>query len=90
MNTLYHEDAIITLNERNEVHSFDDKPAIKRNNGDKSWYKEGKIHRMNGPAIELNNGYKYWFYEDREVECDSSYEFHRIINGFGAKHFFYN
>jgi hypothetical protein len=34
------------------LHSIDDKPAIQRINGDKKWYKEGKIHRSDDlPAI---------------------------------------
>ena len=28
--------------------------------GDKVWYKDGKIHREDGPAIEYSNGTKGW------------------------------
>jgi hypothetical protein len=29
-------------------------------NGDRGWYKEGNIHRLDGPAIEYSNGTKFW------------------------------
>jgi hypothetical protein len=25
------------------------------------WYKEGKLHRIDGPAIEYKNGTKFWY-----------------------------
>ena len=30
-------------------------------NGNKSWYRDGKLHREDGPAFELANGNKYWY-----------------------------
>jgi len=30
-------------------------------NGDKHWYVDGKLHRIDGPAIERINGTKAWF-----------------------------
>ena len=30
-------------------------------NVNKSWYKEGKLHREDGPAIEYSDGRKYWY-----------------------------
>jgi len=39
-----------TYNQSNELHSFDDNPAITYFSGDKYWFKNGKIHRDNGPA----------------------------------------
>lgn len=39
-------------------HSFDDKPAFTRNNGNwAQWYHYGKIHREHGPAIHISNVY---------------------------------
>jgi len=29
--------------------------------GNKSWYKNGKYHRIDGPAYEFANGDKYWY-----------------------------
>lgn len=33
--------------------------------GTKYWYKEGKLHRVNGPAIENPTGDKYWYIEGK-------------------------
>jgi hypothetical protein len=55
---------------------------IEYSNGDKCWYKNGKLHRDGGPAIERSNGNKAWYkggdlhredgpaieFSDREVE----------------------
>ena len=30
-------------------------------NGDKRWYLNGKLHRVDGPAIEYADGDKYWY-----------------------------
>jgi hypothetical protein len=30
-------------------------------NGDKYWYLNGKLHRVDGPAIEYDNGSKHWY-----------------------------
>ena len=30
-------------------------------NGDKFWYQEGKLHRLDGPAVERTDGNKLWF-----------------------------
>jgi len=30
-------------------------------NGNKSWYRDGKLHREDGPAIEWANGTKAWY-----------------------------
>jgi hypothetical protein len=37
---------------------------IKWGNGPKCWYKEGKVHRLDGPAIEWSNGVKQWHIEN--------------------------
>jgi hypothetical protein len=29
----------------------------------KKWYKEGKVHRLDGPAVEYPSGLKYWYKE---------------------------
>jgi len=33
--------------------------------GDKFWYKEGKLHRENGPAKEYADGDKFWYKEGK-------------------------
>jgi hypothetical protein len=30
--------------------------------GNKSYYLNGRIHRIDGPAIEYNNGAKFWYF----------------------------
>ena len=30
-------------------------------NGDRSWYQNGKLHRVDGPAIEWANGDRQWW-----------------------------
>lgn len=32
-----------------------------RQNGDKEWLKDGKLHRDDGPAVECVDGYKAWY-----------------------------
>jgi len=34
-------------------------------NGNKHWFKEGKLHREGGPAVEKVNGKKEWWVDDR-------------------------
>ena len=33
---------------------------VEYNNGDKKWYLNGKLHRIDGPACEYANGDKAW------------------------------
>ena len=39
-------------------------------NGDKSWYLNGKRHREDGPAVEWANGYKAWYLNDNRHRDD--------------------
>lgn len=39
-------------------------------NGDREWYKEGKLHREDGPAIEWANGEKEWYKEGKRHRTD--------------------
>jgi hypothetical protein len=40
-------------NQNNQLHSFNDEPALIKKNGEKWWYKNGVVHRDNDmPAIE--------------------------------------
>jgi hypothetical protein len=34
---------------------------IMTNDGDKSWFLNGKLHREDGPAVEWNDGTKFWY-----------------------------
>ena len=51
-----------TCNEKGQLHSYNDKPAIIYSNGAKHWYKNGKIHRDNDkPAVICADGTKQWY-----------------------------
>jgi hypothetical protein len=39
-------------------------------NGDKSWYQNGKRHREDGPAIEYADGDKYWYQNGKRHRLD--------------------
>ena len=38
--------------------------------GTKYWYKEGKLHRLDGPAVEYVNGDKHWYKEGKRHRED--------------------
>ena len=39
-------------------------------NGDKQWYKDGKLHREDGPAVESHNGDKAWYKDGKRHRED--------------------
>ena len=46
-------------------------------NGDKFWYQNDKLHRLDGPAIERVDGTKYWYldgipYTEEEFEAKTN------------------
>jgi len=57
---LFLEDRTEERNDKNQLHSFDGKPAVIKYNGDKGWYRKGKLHRLDGPAVEYVDGGKIW------------------------------
>jgi len=47
------------------------KPELKiDDNGSKSWYLNGKLHRTDGPAIEYESGDKVWYLNDKRHRED--------------------
>lgn len=38
---------------------------VEFSDGDKFWYKEGKLHRDDGPAVEWTNGDEEWYKEGK-------------------------
>jgi len=80
MKTIKYYNRVETYNDKDELHSFNDNPAVDYNDGDKWWYKEDKLHRLNGPAIEWANGGKGWFYEGKHIICNSTEKFLKMIN----------
>lgn len=43
------------------IHRDDDKPARKYANGDRKYYTNGKLDRVNGPAIVMSSGCREWY-----------------------------
>jgi len=70
MKTIKYDNKIETVNDKDELHSFDDKPAVEYSNGIKRWYKEGKCHRLDGPAFKYNDGYKSWYKDGKRHRID--------------------
>jgi len=61
MKTVKYGNRVETLNDKGELHSFNDKPAVEWNDGDKEWYKEGKLHRTDRPAVMFDKICESWF-----------------------------
>ena len=40
------------------------------NNGDKLWYQNGKLHRLDGPAVEWSDGDKFWYQNGKRHRLD--------------------
>ncbi len=40
--------------------------------GNKRWYKNGRLHRVNGPAIEYTNGTKHWYQHGKRHRLDGA------------------
>jgi len=38
--------------------------------GNKRWYHNDKLHRLDGPAIEYADGTKFWFHDDKFHRTD--------------------
>ena len=55
-------------------------------NGDKFWFKNGKLHREDGPAMEYANGDKYWFKDGKRHREDGP----AIENTNGYKDYWHN
>ena len=79
---------IYTINKNRRYHSFNDAPAIVWFNGEKKWFKKGKLHRENDkPAFIYSNGTKVWYYEGkRHRENDKP----AIIDSRGNKRYYYH
>jgi len=51
-----------TRNEKGELHSYNDEPAVISADGDKWWYRNDKIHRDGDkPAIVMADGSEEWY-----------------------------
>ena len=57
---------------KTEIRPWNFTGIIKYGYGDKEWWVNGKIHRLDGPAIEWHDGTKSWWLNDKpttELEC---------------------
>jgi hypothetical protein len=54
-------------------------PAIKCVNGHNEWYVNDELHRLDGPAVELSSGVCYWYIQGKQIDCQNSEEFLRIV-----------
>jgi len=54
--TIKKPDKIVTYNDFDNYHSYDDLPAVTYKNGTQCWYRYGLLHRKNGPAVILPIG----------------------------------
>jgi len=84
-----YDDRTETLNDKGELHSFN-KPAIEWVNGSKTWYKEGKIHRIDGPAM-IDFTANLWWYSRSWWEEGRLHRLDRpaVEHNNGAKFWFY-
>lgn len=44
-------------------------------NGNKYWYKDGKLHRLCKPAIEYSDGRKEWYSNGRKLNISADYQY---------------
>jgi hypothetical protein len=58
-----------------------DRPAIIWGNGDRAWYKNGKLHRNNdNPAIIRNNGDREWYQNGNLHRNNDNPAIIRVVN----------
>lgn len=59
------------LNENNEFHRDEDKPAFISKRGQQEFYHHGKLHRGNNlPALIAPNGFRSWYINNCWVRDD--------------------
>jgi hypothetical protein len=64
---------ILNLNTGEVIYSTEEYPAVPSTgswchtwtNGEQLWYKEGKLHRLDGPAITYADGIQEWYKEGK-------------------------
>ena len=52
------------------LHSFDDQPAVVHLRVWRTWYTNGKRHRIDGPAVIHTNSSQQWWLNDRRHRVD--------------------
>ena len=53
-------------------------PSIEWLSGDKDYYQNGLLHRLDGPA-SICDAIIYWYYQGKRVRCNTQEEFERLI-----------
>ena len=48
-------------------------------NGDKFWYLNDNLHRVDGPAIKFANGNKWWYLNGEPLKCKTQKEFKQYM-----------
>jgi hypothetical protein len=48
-------------------------------NGDKWWYLNDQLHRVDGPAIERVNGNKSWYLNGERLSCTTQKQFEQLM-----------
>jgi hypothetical protein len=50
---------------------MDNEPTLRINSlGEKTWWLNGKLHRVDGPAIEHTDGTKFWYFNGKAHRVD--------------------
>lgn len=61
MNKFYYKDGLILdYHNKAKILHREDGPAFEKD-GNKKWYLNGVLHRLDGPAIQYKNGSRLWF-----------------------------
>ena len=47
--------------------------------GERMWFKDGYLHRLNGPAFINMFKLKHWYYHNEYIDCSTQKDFDKII-----------
>lgn len=53
--------------------------VVVKENGDKFWYWQNRLHREAGPAIELATGGKVWYWEGQKITSQGQKTFEQQV-----------
>jgi 2',3'-cyclic-nucleotide 2'-phosphodiesterase (5'-nucleotidase family) len=61
-NLVFEAGDFVTVDDAGELHSFNDEPAVVREDGmDLMWFEHGVLHRSKGPALITSTGKRRYF-----------------------------
>jgi len=55
-----------------KLHRSGGEPAVIYKSGDKHWYENGCLHRLDGPASDYDGGWKIYFVNGKYIRTDKS------------------